>query len=351
MEDYEENSSVDPEIKAHITNLVAALGGNDQSDPHQPYKLGDDGLACLRDLKRWLKGYDERLDRWDVARAISETSLVTVDLVEILTEWEINSQDTTKPPGKHQDRIALACLELLVPLTWPLQLDKLSSTNNHYRHAPHLQQARLRYKRSILMHPRKLIFKAIIRVAIPYMRFTKRDRSPRDDAVLKLVVYFFRNILAISPPEPENVWDDISRNTTILALNEQKVFGFLVTLGAGIGHDYQLQDTGILECLFYLFRGLRVNEIFDLGREGPVNSGLKQLLATERNIRRDIQRNSSSRHTRFGTMVSMVVEDKARLSISGQGAVVGTSETLNKLDASKKWRKPIRRITEQGVSG
>ena len=30
------------------------------------YALGDDALACLKDLRRWLKLYDEKLNRYDV---------------------------------------------------------------------------------------------------------------------------------------------------------------------------------------------------------------------------------------------------------------------------------------------
>lgn len=107
-----------------------------KSTVHRPYKLGDDALACLRDLKQWIKGYDERLNRYDVARAISETSLLTFGLFEILTKWEIENEqavrsDQLTPKQKHMDRIALACLELLVPLTWPIQLKKETSTATH----------------------------------------------------------------------------------------------------------------------------------------------------------------------------------------------------------------------------
>ncbi|ANB11704.1 Tof1p [Sugiyamaella lignohabitans] len=355
---------VDPEIKAHITNLVSALGGPDFTDPFKVYKLGDDALACLRDLKRWLKGYDERLDRWDIARALSETKLVPFDLIEILTLWEERSQSKTNPPTKNMDRIALACLELLVPLTWPLELNKLTSTTNHYRHAPHLELARARYKRAVLNHPKKLVFRAIIRLAIPSLKLSKIDRTPRDNGIIKLVVFFIRNILSIEAEttsasaktfaEWESFGDDISRTTTINCFNKQRVLDFIITLGAGIGHNFEVQDTGVLESVFYLLHNIPVSDIIapPPGSVQPVKKrgDLSDLLAREKDIRRDIQRHAPSRHNRFGTMISMDIMEKGRLSVSGQGGLWDTSATLDKVDTSKKWHKRAARVSEYGVS-
>ena len=65
--------------------------------------LGDDALACLRDIKKWLKFYDERANRMDVARCLAEANLVNGDLVPILATWW-----QTAPNQKHKMRIALA---------------------------------------------------------------------------------------------------------------------------------------------------------------------------------------------------------------------------------------------------
>ena len=69
--------------------------------------LGDDALACLKDLKRWLKLYDERTDRLDVARCLAEANLVNGDLLEILASLsDAAMEDRTK------SKIALACCML-----------------------------------------------------------------------------------------------------------------------------------------------------------------------------------------------------------------------------------------------
>jgi replication fork protection complex subunit Tof1/Swi1 len=66
--------------------------------------LGDDALACLRDIKRWLKLYDEKFNRMDVARCLGEANLVNGDLIQILSLWWNGGQES-----KYMSRIALAC--------------------------------------------------------------------------------------------------------------------------------------------------------------------------------------------------------------------------------------------------
>lgn len=66
--------------------------------------LGDDALACLKDIKRWLKLYDEKTNRLDVARCLAEANLVKGDLLEILAAWP---EDATEDRVKL--KIAQAC--------------------------------------------------------------------------------------------------------------------------------------------------------------------------------------------------------------------------------------------------
>ena len=66
--------------------------------------LGDDALACLKDLKKWLNLYDNRLNRLDVARCIAEANLVRGDILEILALWKEDETD-----DKLKYKVALAC--------------------------------------------------------------------------------------------------------------------------------------------------------------------------------------------------------------------------------------------------
>lgn len=81
------------------------LGGTG-ADEYGRYVLGDEGLACLKDVKRWLRLYDEKANRLDVARCLAEANLVNGDLLEILAAWPENASN-----DKLRTKIALACRE------------------------------------------------------------------------------------------------------------------------------------------------------------------------------------------------------------------------------------------------
>ena len=70
--------------------------------------LGDDALACLKDLKKWLRLYDEKANRLDVARCLAEANLVGGDLLKILAAWP---EDATE--DRLKSKIALACCKYL----------------------------------------------------------------------------------------------------------------------------------------------------------------------------------------------------------------------------------------------
>lgn len=66
--------------------------------------MGDDALACLRDLKKWLKLHDEKANRLDVARCLAEANIVSGDLLEILAGWPDEATN-----DRIRLKIALAC--------------------------------------------------------------------------------------------------------------------------------------------------------------------------------------------------------------------------------------------------
>lgn len=68
------------------------------------YEQGEEALACLKDLRRWLKLYDEKNNRYDVARCLWEMNLVGGGLLEIISQWK-----ESETGDKYQQRLVLAC--------------------------------------------------------------------------------------------------------------------------------------------------------------------------------------------------------------------------------------------------
>ncbi|KMU75247.1 mating-type switching protein swi1 [Coccidioides immitis RMSCC 3703] len=197
---------VDPEVRSYVYSLVTALGGTAGNETGR-YVLGDDALGCLRDLKKWLRFYDEKLNRMDVARCLAECKLLNGDLVPIISLYGDAEQS-----DKHKARIMLACLELLVPLTWPVEVHG-QMTFNHHRHTPYLQYSQVEYKRGILGFAPSPILRALIRVGLPSMAIPRSERSPRDEGIIRLMLYFFRNIAVISSPPNLSIDSDDDKAT------------------------------------------------------------------------------------------------------------------------------------------
>lgn len=65
------------------------------------------------------------------------------------------------------------------------------------------------------------------------------------------------------------------------------------------------------------------------------------MLRKEDLAKRQNKRHRSSRHNRFGTMVSVVKDNDLRLTVAGQSTLQKDQlYTLEKLDAAKKYHKP-----------
>lgn len=239
-------------------------------------------------------------------------------------------------------------MELLVPLTWPIEKNDENMTVNHHRHVPYLQIARVSYKRAILEHESHKILRTAVRVGLPSMALEIGNRTTRDEAIIKLLLYFFRNVAMITPPPNlpvEEKGNEISRSATIEAFHRQDVLALLLTISSNMGEDFKTQDTVILEILFHLLKGIDVEKLFMNKAQLDARSTdeLQSLLATEAGMHRDYAKKAPTRHNRFGTMI-WVKRDDARVStVSGQDVLSSKQRTLSKMDESKKWNRPKQR--------
>ncbi|CAI7571100.1 unnamed protein product [Penicillium pancosmium] len=339
---------VDPDVRGYVYSLVTALGGFNGEDADK-YVLGDDALACLRDIKRWLKLYDEKNNRMDVARCLGEANVVNGDLLPILSIWWNSGQKS-----KHMTRIALACLELLVPLTWPIEFHS-QMTVNHHRHTPYLQQTQVQYKRGILKHGGSNLLRAAIRIALPSMAIPRSERESREEGILKLMLYFMRNVAIISTNArlaAEGEEEETSRSATIDAFQEQDAFALILTMCSNVGEDFNMQDVVLLEILFHLVKGVNVDKLFmeEDQRKAKRTDELGDLLQKESLVRREYAKNAPTRHGRFGTMIWVKRDDAGKVStVSGQDVLRDDQTTLHKMDQSKKWNKPQTRRRKEDV--
>ena len=273
---------------------------------------------------------------------MAEANLVNGDLLPILASWS-----ETETNDKLKSRVALACLEIFVPLTWPIETDG-EMTVNHHRHTPYLQQAQVYYKAGILGVDNCHILRQAVRIGIPAIATAREDRSARDEAIIKLVLYFLRNIATIDslPNLPgQGLENEVSRSTTIEVFRQQDVFALLLTICSNMGEDFNLQDVIVLEIFFNLIKGVDVEKLWmaEVERKGEELSELTYALNVEKGWQRDFKKNGPlgwSRHGRFGTMIWVKREDEKMSAVSGQDNLKDSRHTLFNMDRTKKWNKP-----------
>ncbi|OWY47502.1 timeless-like protein [Alternaria alternata] len=336
LDDWAQDT-VNPEVRAHVSSLISALGGIGDDDT---YALGHDALLCLKDLRKWLKFADGQYNRRDVARCMAEANLVKGDLLEILAKI---SPTVTESAWKH--KIAVATLELLVPLTWPNEIDPTEATVNHHRHGPYIGLAQIGYKRAILQFDRDRILQTAVKTALPSMAVPLRERTPRDEGIIRIALYFIRNIAMLAPPNDAHMDTDeaeVSRSATIDTFQEQDLFQVILSIASSIGEDFVTQDVVILEILFFLLKGIDAEKLFmeDKKLNAKNTDELKDLMQKEKAMLAGYARHAPTRHNRFGTMIWMKRDDEKVTTISGQDVLGKAQASMDKMDATKKWNKP-----------
>ncbi|CAO2647978.1 Nn.00g089000.m01.CDS01 [Neocucurbitaria sp. VM-36] len=330
---------VDPEIRAHVYSLITALGGIGDDGT---YALGDNVLVCLKDLRKWLKFADGQLNRRDVARCMAEANLVKGDLLELLAKISPRAVE-----DKWRHKIAVATLELLVPLTWPFEIDPVEATVNHHRHGPYIQLAQMGYKRAILQFDRDRTLQTAVKIALPSMAIPLRERTPRDEGIIRIALYFIRNIAMLAPPNnaPMDIDEaEVSRSATIDTFQEQDIFQVILSVASSIGEDFVTQDVIILEILFFLLKGIDAEKLFmeDKKLSSKNADELKDLIQKEKAMLAGYARHAPTRHNRFGTMIWVKRDDEKVTTISGQDVLGKAQASMQKMDETKKWNKPRR---------
>ncbi|KAI2622166.1 timeless-domain-containing protein [Hypomontagnella submonticulosa] len=332
---------VHPEVRAHINSLVSALGGFSADDDGR-YVLGDSAMEVLRDIKKWIRFYDEKTNRMDVARCLAEANIIEGDLLHILAAWPENATD-----NKFKARAALACFEIMVPLTWPLERDVEQMTVNHHRHLPVLQLAQVGYKRAIINFDAAQILHTAVRVALPSMALSRSERSSRDEGIIKLVLLFLRNVAMISPP-PGVTYDgdesQISRSALIDAFSYQDILLTLLTIASNMGDDFNQEGIIVMEIIFHLVKRVDVSKLFmdDIQLGKARSNELTAMMNKEAAMHRPYNRKAPSRHNRWGTMIWVDRGDGKMSTVTGQDALLDAATRQHKMDSSKVYRPPRR---------
>ncbi|SCZ93205.1 BZ3500_MvSof-1268-A1-R1_Chr6-2g08528 [Microbotryum saponariae] len=296
-------------LKPPIASLCTALGGveefkDDDGEIFSAYSLGDQVVGCLKDLKRFWR-MDEKDDDRTVARIFYDVGLLKNDLVPILL--------ATLESGAKGERIGLACIELIGAMTWPIDVvaelqeakthDELKKSQDYTS----LIDAQLTYKSIIL---RNDVLRVMLRLMTPSLSKTHRNRTAKDESVISLILYTFRNLVAMvdRPPRSESS-EAIERaqlqSSLIVQMYEEGIFDLLVAIAhSSTSSEYAPWNMVVLDILHLAFRCARPNELM-IASDKITENRLKDLLDFEGREKKAAARLGNTRHSRFGTTVAL----------------------------------------------
>ncbi|ODV57975.1 Tof1p ASCRUDRAFT_130975 [Ascoidea rubescens DSM 1968] len=386
-------------IDIHILNLINALGGFDyylanqdaqvtQYDNHinQYYKIGSNCFIVLKDIKKWIRFDNDYSNDSIVPISCHNHGLVQNGILNILNQFnnQLNDPDSHKIGQKINDKIAIISLEILVNLTWPINLASINNVKNYFT----LKRILVSYKSLILSFNDKInehqngnqfnnntadqsnsILKSILKISLPIISTQKYKRSLKDYQVLNLSILLIRNLLIINPISISNKLNnnkldtdnnnDISLNHLILTFHQNKIFDFLLLIFNSLKFDLANKNIILnsLEIIYYLTKDIDPKYLFDFNNNNDnnnnnnsidnseanhgdinINTNLLGLLNRENFLVNNIKKNSSSRHSKFGSQLQ-IRSNNSNLTVFGQSFLLRNKNLLDSFSLSKKTSK------------
>jgi replication fork protection complex subunit Tof1/Swi1 len=367
-------------LEPAIRSVVDALGGYEKG----VYRLGDEAYGCLKDLKKFWRKDDTDDDR-TVARIFWESRVLPNDLVPILLE--------TAGKGHLEDKRAIACIDLVTAMTWPIdlaeELKELDDEADRGADYTQLIQSHIYYK-AALLHTG--VIEALFNAMLAILAKDAKSRIERDVQVMNVILHLIRNLAFIRDPPP-NIHLSSDRadfsnlqNKLIRTLSDTHFLELLLTVASNAATDviFNGWNTLVLETFYLLFRGVQPGSLVTEQVLVCVNwlvmsynaytymqqarNNLRQLLSIEDKRRRDFKRDAPSRHSRFGTTITVSLNPKKEQSLqndandtsttaraaASRGFVVHKQGGINKeagalIDLSKKQKKhKSKKVDELG---
>ncbi|KAF9301915.1 Topoisomerase 1-associated factor 1 [Mortierella antarctica] len=344
---------MDPDTESLLVSTCHALGGfEDRSermdDASQVYVMGDECLECLKDIKKFIKYYDEPGDNV-VLNFLGKMGVLEKDLIPIML---LN----TPADNSTKERLVLACIELMVPMTWIIDIKALqeiatmeedsSIVGNLYAKTEILRK----YKKAFLQPG---VLGAVFAILLKPLEVEHRMRTTRDQAVIRLGLSLFRNLVAIPDTESsitgtmEQFISSIMQEELLRRYQDENIMALLVTL-ASSASDPQLAEWNslTLEVFYYIFSGIEPDDLIPTVNGSVKNSQLQDMLNKEQQAKANQSTAGRKRHDRFGTTGEVRLKDGTRMVLHKNGALFTPFE--NQLDEIKKPRAKTKRQIEFG---
>ena len=236
-----------------VKRVVDALGGYEGG----VYRMGDEVMGCLRDLKK-LWRMDDTDDERAMARVFWETRVLPNDLVPILL--------ATAGQGLVEDKRAIACADLMTAMTWPIDMaEELKELDEEFDKGTDYTQlmfSHLNYKAALL---KPGVMQALFGIMLPPLAKPVKERTERDSQIVNVVLHLIRN-LAFIKDLPVNLHLSADQaefsslqSKLIKSFSETHTLELLLTIASNNDNDplFNSFNTLVLEIFYLLFRGIK----------------------------------------------------------------------------------------------
>ncbi|KAI1320607.1 Topoisomerase 1-associated factor 1 [Mortierella claussenii] len=267
---------MDPDTESLLVSTCLALGGfedisSDMNDDRQVYIMGDECLGCLKDIKKFIKYYDEPGDNV-VLTFLGKMNILEKDLIPIML---LNSPAEGNPV---KERIILACIELIVPMTWIIdykELQRMVTAEEDDSMIGNLHQRleTLRgYKRAFL---KPGVLQTVLSVMMKPLDVSERMRTTRDHAIIRLGLSLFRNLVAIPDAESaisgtmDQFISSIMQEELIVRFDKEGINALLIFLSSSASSPkYTEFNSMTLEILYYIYSGIDAEDLVSTITDG-----------------------------------------------------------------------------------
>ncbi|KAI8085063.1 timeless protein-domain-containing protein [Halteromyces radiatus] len=333
-----------------ILSTCTALGGFEDAVTvdgtlKRVYTVGDEALHCLKDLKRIIRA-DEQFTK----EVLIELNILETDLIPIIL---LHSKQSTQV----SERFILACTEIIVPLTWPIPRKPDEKDDDFDPNLLH------NYRKLKLKLLEKGVFEAIVNVCIKALRIPHRERSTRDQSIIRLILYLWRNLTAIVDPKASTIASDEKtllatlQERLLIRFHESNVLELLLTMASTTGTtDTTEWNMILLEIIYNLLEFANTKETFladqNIKNQKKCNKEsdeLSSLLSTENNQKRLKTKHAPSRHNRFGGSYTLEGWDGTKHVSHQQSAGFADLEQLISLQKKNRAGQKRKQMDEVGT--
>ncbi|KAG2212278.1 hypothetical protein INT47_001637 [Mucor saturninus] len=339
-------------VRSYVLGLCSAIGGMEElveadGSVGQVYCPGDEALACLRDLKKAIR-VDNQNSEKTVLKVLVEYNVIVTDIIPLILSFQKNRNEVSF-------RFILACVELLVPMTWPVE--KSLNVDDEQEEDPNVMHCYRKYKLDLLTEG---VFETILAMAMRSLRIPHRDRSVLDHTTIRLSLYLFRNLTAIpdlntvQSATMEQIRMAHMQEKLMIRYYESDVIEFLMTIASNSKVQSSVAELNllVLECLYNFVNYIDPKSVYSyLITYGKFNRGLTEkaavlndLLSRENEKKRQKNAYAPSRHNRFGGTYILDWDGKMRVTHKQVGGFADPAVLLE--GEKKETRSGVKRKLE-----